>query len=622
MDYLEGLKKLDQWKNLSHYFYNVPKFEFGVKVHYNFFWNARLRSSGNWKHVLEESFKHDEFRNDFSYEKQNSDNFRIQRLLKKKSTENLFSISVPSYVKTNRLTKPSLLSLQSKRNHGLDTRSSSRKGRSVSQQLPISKNFLNLDKNQIFQKDKPVGFTRFYSPFEGLVLKDYSQCKSDDLKKTFNLHLDDVLLQERQGQKLILTKEDLFSLNFPSETTNSRQSTSNKKSEFLSRASVAAQSARSESGELCARSEAKARPATDPRRLKETDQTNPVTSSRFKNSNEKQAFFNKISKEAVFEKILENHAKFQKLEADYIQKSQGENYTILNLQTTYEDKNYTLNQVRFQPGEEPSKFRIGKFSYAGDSLYGDFCLPRAGQVIHVNRQKVTFRKAEYFSLLPRAILHAYNGHTILPNNAVMTLPFETLNSGDIVQGIPKVEQYLEARTTIQGRLFLNSLPVLLYAIYKRYLGTLEMDKAVRQSLLKIQQILVDGVQRVYRSQGVGITDKHLEVIVRQMTSKVKIIYGGQTGFFPGELVDLELVERVNKSLVVKVVYEPVVLGITRASLEVDSFLSAASFQQTTKVLTRAALENKRDFLKGLKENLLVGNLLPAGTGYVVPSTIS
>jgi len=570
-DSLDGLKKLDQWKNISHYFYNVPKFEFGVKMHYNFFLNARLRSSGHWKHVLEESFKHDEFRNDFGYEKHNFENFRIQRLLKKKNSDSPLSISIHSNVQTEALTKSGVLS-----NHSQNNQSYSRKGRTVSQQLPISKNFLNLDKNQTFQKEKPVGFTRFYSPFEGLILKDYSQCKSEDLKKTFNLHLDDVLLQERQGQKLILTKEDVFSLNFPSETNKLDQYPPNRK----------------------------------------------VTRERFNSWNEKQGFFNKISKQQVFEKILENHAKFQQVESGSIEKSQRESYTISNLQTTYEDKNYTLNQVHFQPAQEQSKFRIGKFAYAGDSLYGDFCLPRAGQVIHVNSQKVTFRKAEYFSLLPRAILHAYNGHSILPNNPVMTLPFETLNSGDIVQGIPKVEQYLEARTTIQGRLFLNSLPVLLYAIYKRYLGTLEMDKAVRQSLLKIQQILVDGVQRVYRSQGVGITDKHLEVIVRQMTSKVKIIYGGQTGFFPGELVDLELVERVNKSLVVKVVYEPVVLGITRASLEVDSFLSAASFQQTTKVLTRAALENKRDFLKGLKENLLVGNLLPAGTGYVVPSTIS
>ena len=103
-----------------------------------------------------------------------------------------------------------------------------------------------------------------------------------------------------------------------------------------------------------------------------------------------------------------------------------------------------------------------------------------------------------------------------------------------------------------------------------------------------------------------------------MTSKVKIIHGGQTGFVAGELVDLEFVERINAVLMIKIRYEPVVLGITRASLEVDSFLSAASFQQTTKVLTRAALENKKDFLKGLKENLLVGNLLPAGTGYILP----
>ena len=143
------------------------------------------------------------------------------------------------------------------------------------------------------------------------------------------------------------------------------------------------------------------------------------------------------------------------------------------------------------------------------------------------------------------------------------------------------------------------------------------DQAVRQSFYKIQQIIVDGVQRVYRSQGVSIADKHLEVIVRQMTSKVIIVKGGQTGFFPGEIVDLCFVEQVNSMLISSAKYEPIVLGITKASLQVDSFLSAASFQQTTRILSEAAICKKKDFLKGLKENVILGNLIPAGTGFLV-----
>ena len=126
---------------------------------------------------------------------------------------------------------------------------------------------------------------------------------------------------------------------------------------------------------------------------------------------------------------------------------------------------------------------------------------------------------------------------------------------------------------------------------------------------------MDGVQRVYKSQGVTIADKHLEIIVKQMTRKVRIVDGGLTGFFPGEKVDLDFVEQINSFLLKKIKYEPIVLGITKASLEVKSFLSAASFQQTARVLSQSALYRKKDFLRGLKENAMLGNLIPAGTGY-------
>jgi DNA-directed RNA polymerase subunit beta' len=214
------------------------------------------------------------------------------------------------------------------------------------------------------------------------------------------------------------------------------------------------------------------------------------------------------------------------------------------------------------------------------------------------------------------MVHMSHESFVQKNQPILTLPFQTFKTGDIVQGIPKVEQYLEARTTQSGRFYVQSLPVLMQSLFEHYMSEYPLQKAARQTVLKIQQLIVDGVQRVYRFQGVSIAEKHLEVIVRQMTRKVQIIYGGQSGFFPGELVDLDLVEKLNPLLTIPIIYEPVVLGITRASLEVDSFLSAASFQQTTKILTVSALLKKYDFLKGLKENLLVGNLIPAGTGFL------
>nr|AWI68396.1 RNA polymerase beta subunit [Pediastrum duplex] len=300
-------------------------------------------------------------------------------------------------------------------------------------------------------------------------------------------------------------------------------------------------------------------------------------------------------------------------------------YNILNFVTKYQNKIYKLRGLSIGKVSENKvlNLHLGKFLLKGDNISLGYAeteqdqkIDQTGQLIHLNSKKITLRYAQPFLISPKGILHVQQGDYVYRNAPIITLPFETLTTGDIVQGIPKVEQYLEARTTQNGRFFLYSLPVLQKAIFERYRAKLPLEQAVAQSFLKIQQIIVDGVQRVYRSQGVSIAEKHLEVIVKQMTSKVQIIHGGQTGFFPGELVDLEIVESVNKFLMVKIRYEPIVLGITRASLEVESFLSAASFQQTTKILAKASLSKKKDYLKGLKENLLVGNLIPAGTGFM------
>ncbi|MGM0396926.1 MAG: DNA-directed RNA polymerase subunit beta' [Bacillota bacterium] len=134
----------------------------------------------------------------------------------------------------------------------------------------------------------------------------------------------------------------------------------------------------------------------------------------------------------------------------------------------------------------------------------------------------------------------------------------------------------------------------------------------------VQNYIVKEVQRVYRLQGVDINDKHIEIIVRQMLSKVKIESAGDTDLLPGSLVNVMVFEKTNEK-VVKEGGEPAVgrmslLGITKASLATDSFLSAASFQETTRVLTEAAIKGKEDFLVGLKENVIIGKLIPAGTG--------
>ena len=140
-----------------------------------------------------------------------------------------------------------------------------------------------------------------------------------------------------------------------------------------------------------------------------------------------------------------------------------------------------------------------------------------------------------------------------------------------------------------------------------------------EALQRVQKFLVNEVQLVYQSQGIEISDKHIEVIVRQMTSKVRIDDGGDTTMLPGELVELRQVEQVNEAMSItggaQAQYTPMLLGITKASLNTDSFISAASFQETTRVLTEAAIEGKSDWLRGLKENVIIGRLIPAGTGF-------
>ena len=136
--------------------------------------------------------------------------------------------------------------------------------------------------------------------------------------------------------------------------------------------------------------------------------------------------------------------------------------------------------------------------------------------------------------------------------------------------------------------------------------------------LAVQEYLLKEVQKVYRMQGVEIGDKHIEVMVRQMLRKIRVVDAGETSVLPGTLLDIHQFTDANTSALLEgknpATGRPVLLGITKASLETDSFLSAASFQETTRVLTDAAIKGKRDELLGLKENVIIGKLVPAGTG--------
>ena len=150
-------------------------------------------------------------------------------------------------------------------------------------------------------------------------------------------------------------------------------------------------------------------------------------------------------------------------------------------------------------------------------------------------------------------------------------------------------------------------------------GSIDPKEMLRiKGIRGVQNYILQEVQRVYRNQGVEINDKHVEVMIRQMLRKIRIVDAGDTSLLPGSFVDIHEYEEANKAALFAgkepAVAKPVLLGITKASLETDSFLSAASFQETTRVLTDAAIKGKVDQLLGLKENVIIGKLIPAGTG--------
>nr|YP_010619466.1 RNA polymerase b'-subunit [Xiphosiphonia pinnulata]WAX03479.1 RNA polymerase b'-subunit [Xiphosiphonia pinnulata] len=263
------------------------------------------------------------------------------------------------------------------------------------------------------------------------------------------------------------------------------------------------------------------------------------------------------------------------------------------------------------------KTRVNNYVYAGDEIASNVTINISGKVISIQDNKVTIRIGQPYLISRGSLLHITNLSLIKRGENIATLIFERFKTGDIVQGLPRIEEILEARKKIDTSF---NLHLILERKFKSYLAQgLNLYKASKLSILDIQLFLVKEVQSVYQSQGVYISDKHIEVIVRQMTSKVKIENGGDTKYLPGELVELQKVETVNFSLGTsdnkQASYSPVLLGITKASLNTESFISAASFQETTKVLTEAAIYGKLDQLRGLKENVIIGRLIPAGTGF-------
>ncbi len=282
----------------------------------------------------------------------------------------------------------------------------------------------------------------------------------------------------------------------------------------------------------------------------------------------------------------------------------------------------------------------------------------SGKIVNIKGKELTVHIGRPYLISVGTQLQAEDEGLVQRGDLLATLVFERQKTGDIVQGLPRVEELLEARKPKESailaeengeieieheedaaRLYIVTengrqeikIPVdsnIIVSDKQKIIkgqpltgGPLNPHDVIRLSGVNdVQKYLVDEVQRVYRSQGVEIADKHVEVIVRQMTKKVKVDESGDTKLLPGELTEAKLVEQENEKIAemeesAPAEYTPVLLGITKASLNTESFISAASFQETTRVLTEAAVEGKKDVLRGLKENVIIGRLIPAGTGH-------
>ncbi|MEM9216791.1 MAG: DNA-directed RNA polymerase subunit beta' [Cyanobacteria bacterium P01_F01_bin.150] len=317
----------------------------------------------------------------------------------------------------------------------------------------------------------------------------------------------------------------------------------------------------------------------------------------------------------------------------------------------------------------------GDLLVAGRTVADGITTSESGQVVSVSDSEVLLRLARPYRVSSGAVLHIDDHDLVQRGDNLVLLVFERAKTGDIIQGLPRIEELLEARKPKEACILaerpgitqvvfsdnevieikveeadgvVTDYPIgpgknvivgdgqqvaaaepltdgpsnpheILDIFFRVNRESLGVHDAALISLAKVQTFLVNEVQSVYQSQGVDISDKHIEVIVRQMTSKGRIDDGGDTTMLPGELVDLYQIEQVNNAMAITggapAEYTPILLGITKASLNTDSFISAASFQETTRVLTEAAIQGKSDWLRGLKENVIIGRLIPAGTGF-------
>tara|TARA_B100000768_G_scaffold179022_1_gene195864 strand:- start:10617 stop:14309 length:3693 start_codon:yes stop_codon:yes gene_type:complete len=410
-----------------------------------------------------------------------------------------------------------------------------------------------------------------------------------------------------------------------------------------------------------------------------------------------------ITKEVIdLINFIPQKIKTEKLKlSTYVKEGQFvEPYTILAKLSILSSETLTITNIKKRLTPSPRVMLVNENNYrlyyneqnnflvkknemlrTGDKITPNLRIKDCGQVLDILPFKFKIHKGTPIFLTEQTYVYIKPSALIKTEDVIGEVTYEQVITGDIVQGLPKVEEILEARKP-QDEAYLAETSGLVYDInentisligifktfnknskstykhqinlkkneksfiinkqdyiyigepitggiinphdllvtYFNYYKTIHSEyEAAYFSFKKIQNLLIRKVQEVYQSQGVAIADKHIEIIIRQITSKVEIITTGSTLLHSNELIDLKQIKYINaimrKTERHPASYNPVLLGITKVSLLSESFISAASFQETTRILTTAAIEGKIDWLRGLKENVIIGHLIPAGTGF-------
>jgi DNA-directed RNA polymerase subunit beta' len=277
---------------------------------------------------------------------------------------------------------------------------------------------------------------------------------------------------------------------------------------------------------------------------------------------------------------------------------------------------------------------LGKFLSQERMSLDSKSIADAGRIINMNKKYYTLQVAKPYLTMPKASIYVSNKEPIPEGKTLLSLIYERLRTSDITQGLPKAEQLLEARPNNEVSINLQQYFEEWTKRIKKYL--LLPYSVFTPKLVQHSQIdLVNRIQAVYLAQGVYTADKHIEIIVRQMTSKVLVVeHIDPTAispegvirwswkcktykmclYLPGELIQLKQAQRIHRALQEPLPYRPLLLGVTKASLNTESFISEASFERTANVLSKSAFEGRIDWMKGLKENIIFGGMIPAGTG--------